>query len=153
MSMTNSPMLKTFLWYQKDLGQALDFYQQIFKDNMKIHERTELGEGEVFTADFSILGQEFIGMSVTGGPDFNDSISLHVICDGQDEVDYYWQALTSDGGEPGNCGWLKDKFGLSWQVTPIQMREYLGNPDHEAAKFAMTALQNMHKIVLADFVQ
>ncbi|MFM1786774.1 MAG: hypothetical protein RL228_724 [Actinomycetota bacterium] len=151
--MTNPAILKTFLWYQKDLGKALDFYQNIFKENMKVHERTELGGGEVFTADFSILGQEFIGMSVEGGPDFNDSISLHVICDGQSEVDYYWDALTADGGVPGNCGWLKDKFGLSWQVTPIQMREYLGNPDPQAAEFAMTALRNMHKIVLADFVK
>ncbi len=151
--MTNPAILKTFLWYQKDLGKALDYYQNIFKENMNVHERTELGGGEVFTADFSILGQEFIGMSVEGGPEFNDSISLHVICDGQSEVDYYWDALTADGGEPGNCGWLKDKFGLSWQVTPIQMREYLGNPDPQAAEFAMNALRNMHKIVLADFVK
>lgn len=149
--MTKFPKLKTFLWFPKDLAAALDFYASVFKHHMQIHERSSLDDGQVFTADFSIFGQEFIGLGVAGGPEFNDSISLHVICDGQDEVDYYWAALTADGGEPGNCGWLKDKFGVSWQVTPIQMRAFLGANDPEQAQYAMTALRGMKKIVLKDF--
>lgn len=146
-------MLKTFIWYPKDLGQVLDFYQGIFKENMQVSDRNELANGEIFTASFKIFDQEFIAMATEGGAEFNYSISLHVMCDGQAEVDYYWDALITDGGEPGNCGWLKDKFGLSWQVTPFQMGEHLGNPDPEAAQYAMNALRSMHKIVLADFVK
>ena len=146
-------MLKTFIWYPEGLGQVLDFYQGIFKENMQVSDRNELANGEIFTASFKIFDQEFISMATEGGAEFNYSISLHVMCDGQAEVDYYWDALIRDGGEPGNCGWLKDKFGLSWQVTPFQMGEYLGNPDPETAQYAMTALRSMHKIVLADFVK
>lgn len=149
--MSKFPELKTFLWFANDLGAALDFYKMVFGENMQVHEQSSLADGEVFTADFTILGHELIGMGVQGGPAFNDSISLHVICDGQAEVDYYWDALTSDGGKPGNCGWLKDKFGVSWQVTPIQMRHYLGSPDASKAEYAIQALRNMTKIVLSDF--
>lgn len=149
--MTSFPALKTFLWYPKGLGEALDFYQDIFKDNMKIHSKSHLDEKEIFTADFSIFGQEIIGMGVEGGPIFNDAISLHVICDGQEQVDYYWEVLSADGGEKGQCGWLKDKFGVSWQVTPIQMRQYLGHADPEVAQKNMAALRSMRKIVLAEF--
>ena len=145
-------MLKTFLWYPQGLAEALDFYQDVFKDNMQIHERSYLDDKEIFTADFTIFGQEFIGMGVEGGPAFSDAISLHVICDGQEQVDYYWDALSAGNGETGNCGWLKDKFGVSWQVTPIQMRQYLGHSDPEIAQKNMAALRSMHKIVLAEFV-
>lgn len=150
--MTKHPLLKTFLWFPKGLNDALDFYRSVFKDNLIIHEQSSLEDGQILTADFSIFDHEFIGMGVHGGPEFNDSISLHVICDGQAEVDYYWDALTSNGGKPGNCGWLKDKFGLSWQVTPIQMRDYLGDSDPEKSAFAMQALRKMTKIELADFI-
>jgi len=90
-------------------------------------------------------------MSVEGGPAFNDAISLSLSVDGQAEVDRLWDALTSDGGTPGQCGWLKDKFGVSWQVTPIQMGAYLGNPDSAKREYAMAALRRMTKIVIEDF--
>jgi predicted 3-demethylubiquinone-9 3-methyltransferase (glyoxalase superfamily) len=149
--MTNFPMLKTFIWYPKGLGEALDFYQDIFKENMTIHSKSHLDENEIFTADFEIFGQEMIGMGVEGGPGFSEAISLHVICDGQEQVDYYWEALSADGGEKGQCGWLKDKFGVSWQVTPIQMRQFLGHLNPETAQKNMAALRSMRKIVLAEF--
>ena len=150
--MTHKTTLTTFLWFQKDLEEALDFYSAIFKD-VVIHSKNRMGdEGPLFTSDFSILGHEFIGLNWGGGPEFNDSISLLISCDGQGEVDYYWDALSHDG-KPGQCGWLKDRYGLSWQVTPRQMRDYLGDPDPAKAEYAMQALRKMGKIVLRDFYE
>ena len=143
-------ILRTFLWYPTRLGEALDFYQSVFGDQMKVAERN-LGEnGEVFTADFSIYGHDFIGMSHEGGPAFNDSVSLSISCDGQEETDRLWEALTADGGEKGRCGWCKDKFGVSWQVTPIQMRDWVGHSDPEVQQYAWQALMNMNKIVIEE---
>jgi len=140
--------LKTFLWFkQGQLDEALDFYAETFKD-MQIHSVNRPDpNGSIFTCEFSIYGHEFVGMAVDGGPDFNDSISLSLSCDGQAEVDSLWNALTKDGAA-GQCGWCKDKFGLSWQVTPIQMGQHLANPDPEKRAFAMNALRGMTKIVL-----
>ncbi|MFM5904591.1 MAG: VOC family protein, partial [Micrococcales bacterium] len=98
------------------------------------------------------FGHEFIGMNAPGGPKFNDSISLSINCDGQDEVDRLWEAITSEG-KAGQCGWCVDKWGLSWQVSPIQMRDYLGDPDPEKQAYAWEALRNMTKIQLSDFVK
>ena len=98
--MNEKPTLTTFLWFEKDLEEALDFYVETFKE-VVIHSKTRMSDdGPLFTSDFSILGHEFIGLNWGGGPKFNDSISLLISCDGQDEVDYYWDALTRDGS-PG----------------------------------------------------
>lgn len=142
--------LKTFLWFDGGLGEALSFYQETFKD-VVVHSRTPGPDGELFTADFTILGHEFIGMNAAGGPKFNDSISLSINCDGQDEVDRLWKAITTEG-KAGRCGWCVDKWGLSWQVSPIQMRDYLGDPDPVKQAYAWEALRNMTKIQLSDFV-
>jgi len=109
--------------------------------------------GPLFTAEFSIFGHEFVGMSVAGGPTFTDAISLSLSIDGQAEVDRIWDALIADGGEPGRCGWCKDRFGVSWQVTPIQMGQYLGSPDSAVREYAQQALMRMTKIVITDFVK
>ena len=108
--------------------------------------------GTLFTADFSIFGHEFIGMNWAGGPEFNDSISLSLNVDGQDEVDRLWDAFTAKG-KAGQCGWLKDEWGLSWQVSPIQMREHLENPDRAKAEYANNALRKMTKIVIRDLYE
>lgn len=150
--MPKSTSLKTFLWFGGQLDDALAFYQETF-DDIVIHSLNRPNpDGPLFTAEFSIYGHDFIGLNATGGPLFNDSISLALNVDGQEEVDRLWDALTTDG-KAGKCGWCVDKFGLSWQVTPIQMREHLGNPDPEAAAYAMQALRQMGKIVLEDFVR
>jgi predicted 3-demethylubiquinone-9 3-methyltransferase (glyoxalase superfamily) len=91
-------------------------------------------------------------MCIEGGPEFNDSISLSIQCDGQDETDRLWDAITAEG-KPGQCGWCKDKWGVSWQITPIQMRDYMGSSDPEASAYAWQALRGMGKIVLADFIK
>ena len=147
--MTATPILRTFLWIPEKLDEALAFYRETF--GVVIHSENRLGpEGTLFTADFSIYGHEFIGLNWAGGPAFNDAISLSLSVDGQEEVDRLWSAITAEGKE-GQCGWCTDKWGVSWQVTPIQMRDYLGNPDPEKAAYANAALRQMTKIVIADF--
>lgn len=146
--------LKTFLWFGGALEEALNFYSELFgSENVVIHElnRPEPG-APLFTADFSMFGHEFIGLNWPGGPEFNDSISLSLNVDGQDEVDRLWDAFT-ERGEAGQCGWLKDQWGLSWQVSPIQMRDYLGDPDPAKAAYAMNAMRQMGKIVIRDLYE
>jgi predicted 3-demethylubiquinone-9 3-methyltransferase (glyoxalase superfamily) len=147
--MSRPSSLKTFLWFSDDLEAALDFYLATFK-NVEIREKNYMGE-KLFTADFSIFGHEFIGMSIEGGDTFNNAISLSIQCDGQEETDRLWDAIGAEG-EPGQCGWIKDKWGLQWQITPFQMRDHLGNPDPEKAQANWGKLMQMTKIVLADFV-
>ena len=146
--------LKTFLWFNGGLDQALAFYAKTLgPENVIIHDEHRMGPGEpLFTADFSILGHDFIGMNWQGGPEFNDSISLSLNVDGQDEVDRLWAAFT-ERGKAGQCGWLKDEWGLSWQVSPIQMRQHLGNPDPAKAAYAMTAMRAMGKIVIRELYE
>ncbi|MEI6041581.1 MAG: VOC family protein [Actinomycetes bacterium] len=149
--MTESSALKTFLWFQNDLEGALAFYKKTFGQAVEILEENRMGPGApLFTADFKIFGHEFIGMCIDGGPKFNESISLSIQCDGQEETDRIWSAITADG-EEGQCGWCKDKWGVSWQITPLQMREYLGNSDPEIAQHNWQALRGMRKIELSGF--
>jgi predicted 3-demethylubiquinone-9 3-methyltransferase (glyoxalase superfamily) len=101
------------------------------------------------TVSFELMGQEFLALN--GGPDFkpNEAISFQVVCDDQDEVDHYWETLSA-GGEQGPCGWLKDRFGVSWQVFPSALPRLLQDPDAEKAQRVMAAMMNMKKIVVAD---
>ncbi len=106
--------------------------------------------GMVLTVDFTLNGQRFQGLN--GGPEFtfNEAISIVVECDGQAEVDRLWDALTADGGEPGPCGWLKDRFGVSWQIAPRRLVELTEDPDPERARRAMEAMLKMGKIEIAE---
>ena len=150
--MTRATALKTFLWFPGNMDEALAFYQSVFED-FKIHSenRPDL-TGPRFTADFSIYGHEFIGMNWPGGEPFNEAISLSLNVDGQAEVDRLWDAITAKGKE-GRCGWCTDEFGITWQVSPIQMREHLENPDPLKAKFANDALMRMSKIVIEELYE
>jgi len=150
---SNTNILRTFLWFgEGQLDEALPFYQSIFSD-MQVMGANRMPNGKIFTAELVIHDHSIIGMAVAGGPQFNDAISLSLSVDGQDEVDRLWDALTADGGEPGRCGWLKDRFGVSWQVTPFQMGQYLGNPDPAIREYAQQAMMGMSKIVIADFTR
>jgi predicted 3-demethylubiquinone-9 3-methyltransferase (glyoxalase superfamily) len=145
--MTAKPQLTTFLWFNGNLDEALDFYTKTF-DDVVIHSLNRPDpNGKLFTAQFSIFGHEITGMDSPGGPEFNDAISLSISCDGQDEVDRYWNALT-ERGTPGRCGWLVDEFGVSWQIIPRQLQQWLGNPDPQVARYAMQAMLQMNKIVI-----
>lgn len=139
-----------FLWFDKEAEQAAKFYTSIFEDS-KLININEAGEGgPVTTVEFAIGGQRFMGMNAGPQFKFNEAISLLVNCENQEEVDYYWEKLIANGGEESMCGWLKDKFGLSWQIVPRQLYDYIGNPDPEKAKKAMEAMLKMRKIVLAE---
>ena len=147
--MTQSTALKTFLWFPGNMDDALAFYQATFTDFEIKSENRPDPSGTRFTADFSIYGHNFIGMNWPGGPTFNEAISLSLNVDGQAEVDRLWDAITAKG-KPGQCGWCTDEFGVTWQVSPIQMRDYLENPDPAIASYANEALQKMSKIVIRD---
>lgn len=142
---------RTFLWFSDGLSEALAFYAGTFGDHFVLHGQHQ-GDDSFMTADFAIAGHEFVGMNIAGGPAFNDSVSISIETDGQEETDRIWDALTGSG-TPGRCGWCKDKWGLSWQVSPKQMREWLEHPDPQTAEFAWTALRAMDKIIIADLVK
>jgi predicted 3-demethylubiquinone-9 3-methyltransferase (glyoxalase superfamily) len=138
------------LWFDTDGEDAANFYTSIFP-NSKIRHIERYGsagprtEGTVMTVSFELDGQEFLALN--GGPqfEFSEAISFQVSCKDQDEVDKYWNEL-SEGGEEGPCGWLKDKFGLSWQIVPTALPELLSNPDKEKAQRVMAAMLEMTKI-------
>ncbi len=143
-----------FLWFDDNAEQAAQFYTSIFK-NSKILEVSEFGEdvpsptGSVILVIFELEGQQFT--AIGGGPQFkfNESFSVLVSCDSQEEVDYYWSRLT-EGGEPGQCGWLKDRFGLSWQVVPTQMYDYIRGSDPQGAHRALQCMLKMGKLDLKE---
>jgi len=144
-----------FLWFDDQAEEASKFYTSVFK-NSKIGRILRYNEeaaqssgrpvGSVLTIEFELEGQRFTALN--GGPKFkfNESVSFVVNCETQDEVDYLWQKLTADGGEESACGWLKDKFGLSWQVTPTVLIEMLHDKDPEKSERVMNAMMEMGKI-------
>ena len=137
-----------FLWFDNNAGEAVEYYTSIFKDS-KVINSSPGPDGKVFTATFELNGQEF--MALNAGPQFrfNEAVSFMVSVETQEEVDYYWQKLTADGGEESQCGWLKDKFGLSWQIVPTALGELLGSADREKAGRAMQAMLKMQKLDIA----
>ena len=144
--------LKTFIWFPGNMDDALAFYEATFTDfKINSSNRPEPSKPR-FTADFTIYGHEFIGMNWPGGDAFSNSISLSLNVDGQEEVDRLWDAITLRG-KPGQCGWCTDEFGLTWQVSPIQMRAHLENPDRVKAEFANQALMKMTKIIIRDLYE
>ena len=130
------PNIVTCLWFDGQAEEAAQLYTSIFPDS-KVNRVTRyladmpMPEGTVMTVDFTLDGHEFLGLN--GGPafPFNESVSFQIMCKDQTENDHYWDSLTADGGEESQCGWLKDKFGLSWQVTPVRLMELMtsGDPD------------------------
>lgn len=148
--MTQSAALRTFLWYNNNLEEALSFYAETFGDGFLLHSSSRPeANGKLMTAEFSIYGHELIGMGWPGGPEFNPSISLSISCDGQEETDRLWHAITKNGSE-GQCGWCVDAFGVSWQVSPKQMHDHLGNPDPTKSAYAWAAMREMRKIIIDD---
>jgi predicted 3-demethylubiquinone-9 3-methyltransferase (glyoxalase superfamily) len=146
--------INAFLWFDSEAEEAAKFYLGIFK-NSKIDRITRYGEagpgpkGSVMTVDFTLDGVRFVALN--GGPQFKftEAISFNVNCETQEEIDYFWEKLSADGGSTGPCGWLKDKFGLSWQVTPLFLGHMLADPDAEKANRVMKAIMEMGKIDIA----
>ncbi len=146
------PKIHTFLWFDKEAEEAMNLYCSIFKNSKKLNvaRYPDSMGGGVMTADFEIEGYGITALNAGPQFKFNEAISLYVDCKDQAEVDHYWTALTADGGEPGNCGWLKDKFGLSWQIIPSRLPELMTDKDRAKADRVTQAMLKMHKIVVAD---
>ncbi|MFJ1708059.1 VOC family protein [Kitasatospora sp. NPDC088346] len=143
--------ITTFLWFDHQAEEAARFYTSLFADSriVEVQRYGDVGPGKagsVMTVVFELGGQRYVALN--GGPlfPFTEAISLQVNCDDQAEVDRLWAALTEGGGQESDCGWLKDRYGLSWQITPRRLMELLGDPDRAGAQRAMQAMLRMRKI-------
>ena len=141
------PHITPFLWFDSDLAEPIAFYTSIFPEAAPPNVRPGFDDGPIFSATIELCGQSL--MLLNGGPahaGFGESISLFVSVDTQGEIDDLWERLTADGGEPGRCGWLKDRFGLSWQIIPTLLTELLSDPDPEKSGRVRDAMMVMSKI-------
>ena len=144
------------LWFDGVAEQAANFYVSLLPDSRidKVMrspaDNPSTREGDVLTVEFTLAGQPFVGLN--GGPQFpfTEAVSFSIDCEDQAEVDRLWDALTADGGKPVQCGWLKDRYGLSWQIVPRAMGRILGGPDKAGAKRAMQAMMKMVKLDVAE---
>ncbi|HEX3385680.1 MAG TPA: VOC family protein [Mucilaginibacter sp.] len=142
-----------FLWFDSQAEEAMNFYVSIFKDS-KVNKVTRYGEagpgtpGTVMSAEFTLNGTDFFALN--GGPvfKFSPATSFFIHCETQEEVDHYWNKL-GEGGKPNQCGWLDDKFGVTWQVVPNALGRYLNDPDKKKAKNVMQAMMKMTKLDIA----
>ena len=141
------------LWFDTESEEAAAFYTSIFKNSriVSVAHYTEAGPrpaGTVMTVEFELDGQRFV--AINGGPQFkfDEAVSFQITCETQDEIDYYWDSLV-EGGEEGPCGWLKDRYGLSWQVVPRALIELMSDPDAEKSGRVMEAMLRMKKIDIA----
>jgi predicted 3-demethylubiquinone-9 3-methyltransferase (glyoxalase superfamily) len=144
------------LWFDDDLEQAVEFYTSVFPAS-EVHHVSRYGEagpgapGTVMAAEWTVNGQRFKG--INGGPEHagnTSTVSFAVDCADQAEVDRYWAALTADGGQESMCGWLRDRFGLSWQIVPVRLYELIADPDPARAQAVVGAMLGMQRIVVAD---
>jgi predicted 3-demethylubiquinone-9 3-methyltransferase (glyoxalase superfamily) len=148
------PRIIPNLWFDTEAEEAAAFYTSVF-DDAQIVSVSHYGEsgpreaGLVLTVEFELGGQRFV--AINGGPEFtfDEALSLEIRCDSQEEIDRYWTRLSSDGGEEGVCGWLKDRYGVSWQVTHIRLEELAADPDRERFDRVMGALLQMRKLDIA----
>ena len=137
-----------FLWFDGDLAEPIAYYASIFPGASPAELLS--ADGPIFAATIEVCGQQL--MLLNGGPmhaGFTEAISLFVSVDTQDEIDDLWHKLTVDGGEPGHCGWLKDRYGLSWQIVPTVLGGLIGSPDRTHAQQAIDAMLQMHKLDIA----
>jgi predicted 3-demethylubiquinone-9 3-methyltransferase (glyoxalase superfamily) len=161
--MTVSNKITSCLWFNTQAAEAANFYCSIFKDSRIIktahfgkagHEIHKMPEGAVMTVEFELNGNRF--MALNGGPmfKFSEAVSFVIDCDTQEEIDCYWDKLTEGGDKNAQqCGWLKDKYGLSWQVVPVKLGEFMSDKDREKAERVMTVMLQMKKMDLSALEQ
>ena len=150
-----SPKITPNLWFDMNAEEAANFYVDLFDDGRILNvarypEGSPGPAGEVMTVEWELNGQKFVG--INGGPQFqfSEAVSFMISCKDQEEVDYYWDRLTADGGREGQCGWLTDRFGLAWQVVPEGMDEVFSDPDPAKAERSMAAMMKMKKLDIAE---
>jgi predicted 3-demethylubiquinone-9 3-methyltransferase (glyoxalase superfamily) len=136
-----------FLWFDGRAEEAMTFYLSVFRDGKVIN--VSRRDGKVLVVTFELAGQRFMALNAEPIFKFNESVSFFVNCENQEEVDYYYNRLL-EGGQESQCGWLKDKFGLSWQIIPSALMRMLGDPDPKKSKASFDAMMKMKKIVIAD---
>lgn len=146
--MPESQKVTTFLWFDDNAEEAIEYYTSIFANSQILSACRSSPGGPLLTATFELDGQQF--MALNGGPmyKFNEAISLFVRCETQEEVDELWEKLSA-GGAPGRCGWLKDRFGMSWQIIPNALGQLMSDPDPQKSKRAMAEMFQMGKIDIA----
>ncbi|MBZ9645887.1 VOC family protein [Streptomyces sp. PSKA30] len=144
----------TCLWFDDQAEEAAHYYVSIFKNSsvgkvVRYPEGAPRSAGAVLTVEFTANGHKFLALN--GGPEFKftEAVSFMIFCENQEEIDYYWTKLTENGGEPGPCGWLKDKYGVSWQVIPDSLDDMMSDPDPAKAARATQAMMSMHKLDIA----
>lgn len=143
-----------FLWFDGKAEEAINLYTSIFKNSKIVNinywgEGSPFPKGQVMTGAFELDGQQFYAFDAGPQFKFTEAISLYVNCETQEEVDYYWNKLTADGGQESMCGWLKDKFGISWQIIPSILPKMMGDKDKKKAGQVMQAMMQMRKIDIA----
>jgi predicted 3-demethylubiquinone-9 3-methyltransferase (glyoxalase superfamily) len=145
------PTITPFLWFNTQAEEAMNFYTAIFSRSKVIS--VNRMQGKVMSVEFDLEGQRFMGLN--GGPmySFTEALSMFVSCETQAEIDELWARLTAGGGVPGRCGWLKDKFGLSWQIIPSTLTRLIGGPDTAGAQRAVAAMMQMGKLDMAKLQQ
>lgn len=143
------PTLSHMLWFNDQAEEAVNLYTNLFEDS-KILKISKRPDGGVFTVEFELMGAKYTALNGGDMFSFTEAFSIFILCADQLEVDKYWDALTADGGTAGRCGWLKDKFGLSWQIIPKQLGECLGNPDPSKSAAAMNAMMGMSKLIISE---
>jgi predicted 3-demethylubiquinone-9 3-methyltransferase (glyoxalase superfamily) len=151
---TRRPKITPCLWFNFNAQEAVEYYVSLFPDSRVVsmfHYNDSIPDlkGQVLMIEFELAGERFLALN--GGPQFpfTNAISLSIDCEDQAEVDRLWERITADGGEPGDCGWIKDKYGLSWQVVPRGMVELFADDDPDRAARAMRAMMTMKKLDLA----
>lgn len=144
-----------FLWFDGQAEEAMNLYTSVFQNSGIVSikywgEGSPFPKGQVMNGVFELEGQQFYAFDAGPMFKFSEAISFFITCETQEEIDHFWNKLTAGGGQESRCGWLKDKFGLSWQVVPTVLGELLGNTDRAKAGRAMQAMMQMNKIVIAD---
>ena len=153
--MSDKVKIAPCLWFNKNAEEAAKFYAATFPDSRVIAVHKSPADypggkaGDVLTVDFTVLGQQFMGLNGGSEFKFDEAVSFQVFTDTQDETDRYWNAIVKSGGQESECGWCKDKFGLSWQIVPRALIAAMNDPDTAAAKRAMDAMMTMKKIDIA----
>ncbi len=146
-----------FLWYEKDLDKVFEYYQNIFNKNeernfkiLNLGEKQNTGRGEFQTGSFKLFESKFDAMAAGPMFKFTEAISFTISCEDQDEVNYYWNAITADGGQESFCGWCKDKYGLSFQIIPKKLIELNTHKDAEIRNYSLLQMMKMGKIIIKD---
>jgi predicted 3-demethylubiquinone-9 3-methyltransferase (glyoxalase superfamily) len=144
------------LWFDTQAEEAANFYVSVFENSriLRVAHYNDAGpreKGMVLTVEFELDGERFVGLN--GGPEFTftEAVSFQINCADQDEIDYFWEKLTDGGGQPGPCGWLKDRFGVSWQVVPAELEELITGQDERSVR-AMKAMLGMHKLDISEIL-